>query len=420
MNILVIGNGGREHAICRTLKKSELVNNIYCAPGNAGMKKDDIKCINYDDFSDLINFCKCNDIIYTIVGPEQPLSEGIVDCFKKSGLKIFGPNEQQSQLEASKSYAKKFMEENNIPTAKYKTFDDYYLAKKYIEEKNKLDFPIVIKADGLAAGKGVVICSTKLEALDTIEEMMVKNKFNKSGKKVVIEDFLEGEEFSLLAFVENENFYPMPVAQDHKRALDGDRGLNTGGMGAYCPVTHISDTVINEAVEKILKPTVNALKNYVGILYCGLISTSDGVKVIEYNVRFGDPEVQVILPRLESDLAENILDMLNGKQTNFIWKKTGVNLGVVIAAKGYPQSYIKGVDMSDFDNIAANVIYANVIEKDNKLISNGGRILLLETYQKDIEECQKFIYGELKKINNDNIFYRHDIGNKGKGEINKC
>ena len=312
MKILIIGSGGREHAIARKILNSPKVTEVYCAKGNPGMLSDGIQVVNIaeDDHEGLISYVKEKNIAWTFVGPEIPLLNGIVDDFQAAGLKIFGPNKAAAMIEGSKEFAKKIMVDNAIPTADYEAFTNYEAACAYVKEKGA---PIVIKADG----KGVTVAMTLEEALQALKEMMTDHRFGKSGDKVVVEEFLEGQEFSLLAFVRNENVYPMVIAQDHKRAFDEDKGPNTGGMGAYSPVPQIPEEMVDAAVERILKPAASGMmKNdtpFTGILYAGLIATNTGPKVIEFNARFGDPETQVVLPRLTSDLAEIIDDLLNNK-----------------------------------------------------------------------------------------------------------
>ncbi|MGX7030017.1 phosphoribosylamine--glycine ligase [Vagococcus zengguangii] len=413
MNVLVIGSGGREHAIAKKLLASPTVAHVYCAPGNPGMCQDGIECvaINEDNHASLISFAKTNEIRWTLVGPEQPLINGIVDDFEAAGLKIFGPNQAASQIEGSKAFAKQIMTQYGIPTADYQVFSDVEEARAYVRNGK---FPVVIKADGLAAGKGVIIVQTLEDAYHALDEMLVKQKFGKSSQEVVIEEFLEGEEFSLLSFVKNETFYPMVIAQDHKRAYDKDRGPNTGGMGAYSPVPQISPAIVNQAIMEIVKPTVLGMIDngtpFTGILYTGLINTSDGPKVIEFNARFGDPETQVILSRLTSDLAKIIDDLFADNIPEITWSDE-VAVGVVLAAKGYPERYEKGVLIPEFTG-EIETFYAGVAEKDNRLVTNGGRVMLLNATAPDLEQALAKVYQSLDSYQASDLFYRSDIAHR--------
>lgn len=416
LNILVIGSGGREHTLAQKFKQSPLVDHVYCAKGNAGMVKDGVELVDIaeDNHPALIQFAKENRIDWSFIGPEVPLLNGIVDDFEAAGLKAYGPKKAAGMIEGSKDFAKQIMAKYHIPTGAYQTFSDFAAAKAYVEEQGA---PIVIKADGLAAGKGVVVALTVEEAIAALKDMLEDNKFGDSGAKVVVEEFLDGQEFSLLAFVRNEEVFPMVIAQDHKRAYDGDKGPNTGGMGAYSPVPQIPDSMVAEAIEKILKPAAKGMvaegKAFKGILYAGLIATPEGAKVIEFNARFGDPETQVVLQRLDSDLAQIIDDLLNNKQPEIHWKKGGYSLGVVVAADGYPGSYAKGVAIPDFSNLTdENVYYAGVAETDKCLATNGGRVYLIEGSGATLEEAQQKVYAVLEKADTTGTFYRKDIGNK--------
>lgn len=415
MKLLIIGAGGREHAIGKKLLESEKVETVYCAPGNPGMRTSGIQPvgISESDHQALIEFAKKEQIDWSFVGPEVPLLDGIVDDFSQEGLKIFGPTKAAALIEGSKSFAKELMEDYQIPTADAQTFQSYAAAKSYIEEKGA---PIVIKADGLAAGKGVVVALTVEEALRSAEQMLKERQFGESSSTIVVEDFLAGEEFSLLAFVRGEEVYPMVISQDHKRAFDGDKGPNTGGMGAYSPVPQIPQTMVDEAVEKILKPAAFGMKesgrSFTGILYAGLIATDEGPKVIEFNARFGDPETQVVLPRLNSDLAQVIDDLLNDRPIELDWKEEGYNLGVVVAAKGYPMAYQTGMILPDFSKEGLSVYYAGVKERDGVLVGAGGRIYLVEAYGETLEEARQTIYSALAEKDTENTFYRNDIGEK--------
>ncbi|QXJ58021.1 phosphoribosylamine--glycine ligase [Enterococcus raffinosus] len=413
MKILIIGSGGREHAIARKILNSPKVTEVYCAKGNPGMLSDGIQVVNIaeDDHEGLISYVKEKNIAWTFVGPEIPLLNGIVDDFQAAGLKIFGPNKAAAMIEGSKEFAKKIMVDNAIPTADYEAFTNYEAACAYVKEKGA---PIVIKADGLAAGKGVTVAMTLEEALQALKEMMTDHRFGKSGDKVVVEEFLEGQEFSLLAFVRNENVYPMVIAQDHKRAFDEDKGPNTGGMGAYSPVPQIPEEMVDAAVERILKPAASGMmKNdtpFTGILYAGLIATNTGPKVIEFNARFGDPETQVVLPRLTSDLAEIIDDLLNNKEPELTWSNQA-SVGVVLAAEGYPNDYKKGMSVPEF-NDQVTVYFAGVTDDQGTIRASGGRVLLVEAVSDSIESAQAKVYEALEEVNTTDYFYRKDIGAK--------
>lgn len=414
MKLLVIGSGGREHAIAKKLGQDQQVTTVFCAKGNPGMLADGIQLVDIaeDDHQALIEFAKANEIAWTFVGPEIPLLNGIVDDFEAAGLKIFGPNKAAAMIEGSKEFAKEIMLKNQIPTADYQSFSDYQVAEAYVLEKGA---PIVIKADGLAAGKGVVVAETVDEALAALHEMLEENKFGKSGARVVIEEFLSGEEFSLLAFVKNEKVYPMVIAQDHKRAFDGDRGPNTGGMGAYSPVPQISEVMVNQAVKEVLIPAANGMVEngtaFTGILYAGLIATEGGAKVIEFNARFGDPETQVVLPRLDSSLAAIITQLLNDEEPEIHWNNQAT-LGVVIAADGYPGDYQKGAVIPEIMNEQLNVYYAGVTQNEKKLVSNGGRVFLVQGKAETLVEAQKEVYDTLDQLPIPKMFYRSDIGDK--------
>ncbi|EHI73771.1 phosphoribosylamine--glycine ligase [Streptococcus criceti] len=417
MKLLVVGSGGREHAIAKKLLESPQVEQVFVAPGNDGMTLDGLNLVNIgiSEHSKLIDFAKSNDIAWAFIGPDDALAAGIVDDFNQAGLEAFGPTRLAAELEWSKDFAKSIMAKYGVPTAAYGTFTDFEEAKAYIEKQGA---PIVVKADGLALGKGVVVAETVEQAVEAAHEMLLDNKFGDSGARVVIEEFLDGEEFSLFAFVNGDKFYVMPAAQDHKRAYDGDKGPNTGGMGAYAPVPHLPQSVIDQSVDSIVKPVLEGMiregRPYLGVLYAGLILTADGPKVIEFNSRFGDPETQTILPRLTSDFAQNITDILEGKEPHMTWLDKGVTLGVVVASNGYPLAYEKGVELpakTDGD-IITYYAGAKFAENGRALLSNGGRVYMLVTTADTVKACQDKIYKELAKQNTDGLFYRHDIGSK--------
>ncbi|MBF2482021.1 phosphoribosylamine--glycine ligase [Listeria seeligeri] len=418
MNLLVVGSGGREHAISKKLLESNNVEKVFCAPGNDGMSLDNIElvAIAETDKVGLISFAKEQAISFVIVGPEVPLLEGVVDAFEAAGIKAFGPTADAALIEGSKDFAKQFMEKYAIPTASSKTFTDYSEAKAYLDQKG---VPIVIKADGLAAGKGVTVALEMEEAVLALKDMMLEEKFGDASLKVVIEDFLAGEEFSLMAFVNGIEVYPMAIAQDHKRAYEGDKGPNTGGMGAYSPVPHISQKVVEQAVEEILRPAAKGMveegRYFRGILYAGLILTAEGPKVIEFNARFGDPETQVVLPRLESDFAGLILALLNDEKPDVRFKAEGITLGVVLASAGYPNHYDKGNKLTGLNEISADIGVYHAGTKQNEdddFVSDGGRVLLLVKEANDMTEARTLLYPEMQKLDNPHFFYRMDIGTK--------
>ncbi|MFD1737916.1 phosphoribosylamine--glycine ligase [Bacillus salitolerans] len=414
MNVLIVGRGGREHAIAWKASQSPLVETVFVAPGNVGMN-DVATCVAIDEnnHEELLTFAQENHIGLTIIGPEAPLVKGIVDRFQEEGLKVFGPKQNAAAIEGSKGFAKDLMKRYNIPTAEYETFTEFEEAKAYIEKKGA---PIVIKADGLAAGKGVVVAMTLEEALSTIETMMLGEKFGKASRQVVIEEYLEGEEFSLMAFVSGEEVYPMVIAQDHKRAFDGDQGPNTGGMGAYSPVPQISEDVVELSVKTILLPTAKGLMedgcSFTGILYAGLMLTAQGPKVIEFNARFGDPETQVVLSRLSSDLVQIMLDVLDKKQPEIKWSDESV-VGVVVASKGYPDSYEKGQVIEGLEKMTgAQLFHAGTALQEGKIVTDGGRVLLVTGSGTSIKDAQTKVYEELKHLKTEYVFYRKDIGYK--------
>lgn len=417
MKVLVVGSGGREHAIAKKLLESEKVSQVFVAPGNDGMTLDGLERveIGISEHSALIAFAKENNIAWTFVGPDDALAAGIVDDFEQAGLKAFGPSRLAAELEWSKDFAKQIMVKYGIPTAAFGTFSDFEKAKAYIEEQGA---PIVVKADGLALGKGVVVAETVEQAVEAAREMLLDNKFGDSGARVVIEEFLEGEEFSLFALINGDQFYILPTAQDHKRAFDGDQGPNTGGMGAYAPVHHLPQNVVDTAVDTIVKPVLEGMiaegRSYLGVLYAGLILTDQGPKVIEFNARFGDPETQIILPRLTSDFAQNIDDILHKRPTQLTWLDSGVTLGVVVASNGYPLDYEKGVELPAKTEGDITTYYAGArfAENSRALLSNGGRVYMLVTTADTVQEAQEKIYSELKKQDTTGLFYRTDIGSK--------
>ncbi|MGF9875542.1 phosphoribosylamine--glycine ligase [Bacillus tropicus] len=417
MNVLVIGRGGREHALAWKFAQSEKVEKVYVAPGNEGMR--DVATpvdIDENDFDALVLFAKENHVELTFVGPEIPLMNGIVDRFKEEGLRVFGPNKAAAVIEGSKAFTKELMEKYNIPTAAYETFTDYEEAVQYIQ---KVGAPIVIKADGLAAGKGVTVAMTLEEALQATKEMLQDVKFGEASKKVVIEEFLDGQEFSLMAFVNGKTVYPMVIAQDHKRAFDGDKGPNTGGMGAYSPVPQIPESAVEEAIKTVLHPTAKAMiqenRSFTGILYAGLILTNDGPKVIEFNARFGDPETEVVLPRLENDLVDVCNAILDESELTLQWSEEAV-IGVVLASKGYPEAYKKGDIINGLDALQDVIVFhAGTAMKHGDFVTNGGRVLFVACKANSLQEAKDKVYKEISKIESDGLFYRSDIGYRAIG-----
>ncbi|MCU4991609.1 phosphoribosylamine--glycine ligase [Bacillus cereus] len=417
MNVLVIGRGGREHALAWKFAQSEKVEKVYVAPGNEGMR--DVATpvdIDENDFDTLVLFAKENNVELTFVGPEIPLMNGIVDRFKEEGLRVFGPNKAAAVIEGSKAFTKELMKKYNIPTAVYETFTDYEEAVQYIE---KVGAPIVIKADGLAAGKGVTVAMTLEEALQAVKEMLQDVKFGEASKKVVIEEFLDGQEFSLMAFVNGTTVHPMVIAQDHKRAFDGDKGPNTGGMGAYSPVPQIPKSAVQEAIKTVLHPTAKAMiaenRSFTGILYAGLILTNDGPKVIEFNARFGDPETEVVLPRLENDLVDVCNAVLDESELTLQWSEEAV-IGVVLASKGYPEAYKKGDIISGLDALQDVIVFhAGTAMKHGDFVTNGGRVLFVACKANSLQEAKDKVYKEIGKIESDGLFYRGDIGYRAIG-----
>ena len=419
MKILVVGSGGREHAIVWKLKQSPKADKIYCAPGNAGIAQD-AQCVPIGamEIDKLVDFAKKEGIDFTVIGMDDPLVAGVVDAFEKEGLRVFGPRKNAAIVEGSKAFSKELMKKYGIPTAKYETFSDYEKAKSYVLGH---DVPLVVKADGLALGKGVIICNTHEEAVAALDEIMVDKKFGKSGNTVVIEEFLTGPEVSVLSFCDGKTVVPMVSAQDHKRAFDNDEGLNTGGMGTFSPSRIYTKEINDECMEKIFKPTVAALANegrpFVGVLYFGLMLTKDGMKVIEYNARFGDPETQVILPRLKSDLLEIMESCVDGTldKMEIEWYNNAA-VCVVEASGGYPVSYDKGYVITGLGEAAKRddiiVFHAGTALKDGKLVTNGGRVLGITGIGKDIDEARKKAYEGVDIVDFEKKHFRHDIGIK--------
>ena len=419
MKILIIGSGGREHALAWKIAQSPMVKKIFCAPGNPGI--DEVaECVNIEaeNVDGLYNFALKQKIYLTVVGPEDALTAGIVDRFRDGHLHIFGPSKRASIIEGSKVFAKTLMRKHGIPTADFKTFDDLKQAKKHIAT---CDFPLVIKADGLAKGKGVFVCKTLEDADKHIDDIMKEKIFGYAGNKIVIEEFLSGEEVSILAITDGKKIVPLASAQDHKAVYDGDKGPNTGGMGAYSPVPLITEDMQFSIEENILVPIVHAMKKenrpYRGVIYAGLMITSNGPKVLEFNVRFGDPETQVILMRMKSDLVPLLLTTAktNLEDVEIEWHDCA-SICVVMTSNGYPDDYEKGLPISGLEALKGldnvQVFHAGTSLKDGKVVTNGGRVLGVTTVGKDLQEAQKNVYEAIQKVSFNGAHYRRDIGAK--------
>ena len=417
MNVLVIGNGGREHAIVQAIAKSPKVNKIYAMKGNAGIGElAELVNVDYCDIKAVGDWVDSHkEIDYTVIAPDDPLALGLADELESRGHRVFGPRKNAAIIEASKAFSKELMKKYNLPTAKYETFSDYESAKAYVET---CDIPVVLKADGLALGKGVLICKTREEAKEGLKEMMLDQKFGTAGSKVVVEEFLEGPEVSALAFTDGKTIKPMITSCDHKRAFDNDEGLNTGGMGTFTPAPFYGEKTEKEVMEKIMKPTVSAMnaegRTFKGVLYFGLMKTKDGMKVIEYNARFGDPETQVILPMLKTDLME-IFEAITDERLADVeieWE-SGACVCVVLASGGYPTAYEKGKEITIGDLDEGIVLcHAGTAVKDNKLVTSGGRVLGVCAKGDTIEEARQKAYKNVEKIKFDGMHYRTDIGVK--------
>jgi phosphoribosylamine--glycine ligase len=417
MKVLVVGSGGREHALVWKIAQSPMVKKVYCAPGNPGISEV-AECVDIDaeNIEGLYSFALKKKIDLTVVGPEDVLVAGIVDRFKDGHLNIFGPNKRASFIEGSKVYAKTIMKRYGIPTADFKVFDDLKHAKKHI---STCDFPLVIKADGLAKGKGVFVCKTLKEADRHIDDIMKEKIFGYAGERIVIEEFLSGEEVSILAITDGKTIVPLSSVQDHKAVYEGDKGPNTGGMGAYSPVPFVTDDLQSSIEENILVPIVHALKKenrpYKGVIYAGLMITNAGPKVLEFNARFGDPETQVLLMRMKSDLVPLLLSTVknNIEDVEIEWHD-GVSVCVIMASKGYPDKYEKGLPVFGLEAVKSvnnvQVFHAGTAIKDGKVVTNGGRVLGVTILERDLEKAQKNVYEAIKKLSFDGAHYRKDIG----------
>ncbi len=420
MNILIIGSGGREHAIAWKCAQDDFVNHIYVCPGNAGTyleKK--VSNINIDTkkFKLIEDFCRKKQIDLVIIGPEQPLVDGLTDYLQNKGIKTFGPSKNAAQLEGSKTFSKDFFIKYNIPTAEYRSFEDYDSSVNYLD---KVSYPTVVKADGLAAGKGVIICENKENAIEALDSIFNDKAFGEAGNRVVIEEFLEGEEASFIAVVSENKIIPLVTSQDHKAVGDGDVGLNTGGMGAYSPAPIVTEEMQKKILEKVMYPTMSGLINegfpYLGFLYAGLMIKDDDIKVLEFNCRFGDPETQPILIRLKSSLVELILAAIDNKLDSYSidWSSKH-SCGVVIASEGYPQSYDinKVVTIKSNKDVDLKLFHAGTKYENNKIITSGGRVFCATALGNNLKEAQKKAYNLVNNVNFEGSFFRKDIGFKG-------
>ncbi|NPV43374.1 MAG: phosphoribosylamine--glycine ligase [Firmicutes bacterium] len=419
MKVMVVGGGGREHTLVWKIKQSPLVKEIYCAPGNAGIERIAV-CINIpaEDIEALAEFALNEKIDLTVVGPEAPLTMGIVDEFEKRGLKVFGPSKKAAEIEGSKVFAKELMERYGIPTAHYRVFDDPIEAGEYIKDKGA---PVVVKADGLAAGKGVIVALTEDEALEGVKRIMKDREFGRAGDRIVVEEYLEGPEVSILAFTDGNTVIPMVSAQDHKRVYDNDRGPNTGGMGAFAPSPVYTPDIARVVENEILKKTIDAMKRenrpYKGVLYAGLMITSKGPKVLEFNCRFGDPEAQAVLPLLESDLVSVMQAVIDGRldEAEIRWKDKKA-VCVIMASGGYPRKYEKGFKISGIEEAekieGITVFHAGTAKKGDSIVTAGGRVLGVTALGDNLDSAARLAYKGVEKISFKGAHYRKDIGRK--------
>ncbi len=418
MSVLVIGGGGREHAICVALAKSPKTGKLYCIPGNAGISQvaECVPSVGVMEFEKIADFiAEHKDITMTVVAPDDPLAAGLVDYLEERGFRAFGPRANAAIIEGSKAFSKHLMTKYGIPTADYKEFTDYDEAAEYVRGA---EYPLVVKADGLALGKGVIICQNAQEGEEAVREMMVDKKFKDAGKKIIVEEFLTGKEVSVLCFTDGQTIVPMVSSQDHKRAHDNDEGLNTGGMGTFSPSKVYTPQLADAVYRDIILPTMNAMncegRPFKGVLYFGLMITKKGAKVLEYNARFGDPETQVVLPRLKTDLYEIFDAIIDGRlsDVDIQWTDDAC-VCVILASGGYPESYKKGVPIA-IGKLPEDIVlyHAGTAFKDGKLVTSGGRVIGVTATGKDIEEARKKAYDAIKNIHFDGMFYRHDIGIK--------
>lgn len=418
MSVLVIGGGGREHAICVALAKSPKTGKLYCIPGNAGISQvaECVPSVGVMEFEKIADFiAEHKDITMTVVAPDDPLAAGLVDYLEERGFRAFGPRANAAIIEGSKAFSKHLMTKYGIPTADYKEFTDYDEAAEYVKGA---EYPLVVKADGLALGKGVIICQNVQEGEEAVREMMVDKKFKDAGKKIIVEEFLTGKEVSVLCFTDGQTIVPMVSSQDHKRAHDNDEGLNTGGMGTFSPSKVYTPQLADAVYRDIILPTMNAMncegRPFKGVLYFGLMITKKGAKVLEYNARFGDPETQVVLPRLKTDLYEIFDAIIDGRlsDVDIQWTDDAC-VCVILASGGYPESYKKGVPIA-IGKLSEDIVlyHAGTAFKDGKLVTSGGRVIGVTAKGKDIEEARKKAYDAIKNIHFDGMFYRHDIGIK--------
>ena len=419
MKVLVIGSGGREHTLVWKMTQSPKVSKVYCAPGNAGISRL-AQCVNIDadNIEKLVDFAQKEKINLTVVGPELPLSRGIVNEFNKQGLRIFGPSKEAAEIESSKVFCKYLLKKYNIPTANYVVFQNSQKALDYIQQQT---FPLVIKADGLAAGKGVFIVKNLLQARDALDTLMEEKKFGEAGKQVVVEEFLEGEEVSILAFCDGKTVVPMVSSQDHKKIFDHDQGPNTGGMGAYSPVPFYSDEFKKRVLEEILEPTVKGLriegKEYKGVLYAGLILTKEGPKVLEFNARFGDPETQVVLPRLKTDLIDILNAVIDDRlhKINIQWEDNAA-VCVVVASGGYPGKHQKGKPISGLERLGKMkdmiAFHAGTKFQEGRVVTSGGRVMGITAWDETISKAKEKAYKGIKEIYFEDMYYRKDIALK--------
>ena len=415
MKVLIIGSGGREHALVSKVLENTTVEKVFCAPGNGGTYREP-KCenINIRKIDELLAFAIENRIDITIVGSEELLVEGIVDKFKESGLKILGPSEKAARLEGSKAYSKEFMKKYGIKTAAYEVFENENEAIKYLKS---CEYPIVIKADGLAAGKGVVVCNDFTEAKASINDFMVLDIFKGSGKKIVIEEFLEGVEASILSITDGEIILPFISSKDHKQIFDEDKGPNTGGMGVIAPNPYCNEKVLEEFKKYILQPTLKGIQeeamDYKGIIFFGIMITGKGVYLLEYNVRFGDPETQAVLPLMKSDFTELVISAIEGELVNFNlqWKE-GYSCCIIAASKGYPGSYDTGFEITELHKLEGKLFIAGAKEKEGIMRTAGGRVLGITAFGQSLEDARRIAYADMEKIQFDGMYYRMDIGKK--------